>query len=359
VATETLRVAVVGLGFGARVQLPVLRDHPRSTVTAICSGTLERAKATAVQFAIPFYTDDYRECVSRADVDLVSVVTPPNLHKPIVMAALRAGKHVLCEKPFALSAGEASAMVAAARRARRVGMLDHEFRYIPTRLRAKTLVDDGWLGTVERIEIVEATTWMHPSSTLRYGWQSRKVDGGGVLGALGSHYIDYCRWICGDVREVKATLQTRVKKRARPEGTLGTVDADDNFSVGLEMASGALATIDLTATANAQYQAVFISGSKGALLIRDDSELFGLRAGRDPVPVTAPSRFPRRLAAAAHRLIGPFYTLVDEMLAHLAGKPSTVPTFEDGLKVQEVLDAARQAARGGRAVRLRTTRRRS
>jgi len=180
-----------------------------------------------------------------------------------------------------------------------------------------------------------------------------------VLGALGSHYIDYCRWLDGDVREVKATLQTRVKKRARPDGAPANVDADDNFSVSMEMASGALATIDLTATANASYSSIFISGSKGALLVRDDAEIFGLRAGREPVLVTAPARFPRRLANAGHRLIGPFYTLVNEMLDHLAGKPSSVPTFEDGLKVQEVLDAARRAARTGRAVRLGGARRRS
>jgi predicted dehydrogenase len=359
VAVQTLRVAVVGMGFGARVQLPVFRDHPQCAVTAVCSGSLERAKAAAIQFAVPYFTDDYRECVKRADVDLVSIVTPPALHRPIAIAALRAGKDVLCEKPFALNVAEARSMCTAARRAKRAGMLDHEFRYIPARLRAKSLVDDGWLGHVERVVITEATTWMHPSSTLRHAWQSRAREGGGVLGALGSHYIDYCRWLCGDVREVKATLQTRVKKRTRADDTSGHVDADDNFSLSLEMASGALATINLTATANASYSSIFISGTKGALLVRDDTELFGLRAGREPVPVTTPAKFPRRLATAGHRLIGPFYTLVNEMLDHLAGKPSSVPTFDDGLKVQEVLDAARSAARSGRAVRLGGARRRS
>ena len=358
-ATETLRVAVVGMGFGARVQLPVFGEHPQTEVVAVCSGSIERAKAAASQFEIPFFTDDYRKCVTRRDVDLVSIVTPPNLHAPIALAALRAGKHVLCEKPFALSVAEARRMVFAAKRAKRVGLMDHEFRYIPARLRAKTLVDDGWIGDVERIMINEATPWMHPSSTLRYGWQSRRVDGGGVLGALGSHYIDYCRWLAGDVREVKATLQTRVKKRARPDGSMGTVDADDNFALVLETASGAIASIDLTATANAQHSSIFITGSKGALLIRDDAAIFGLRAGRDPVPVTAPARFPRRLGSAGHRLIGPFYTLVTEMLDHLAGKPSTVPTFEDGLKVQEVLDAARRSASSGKAVRLGVSRKRA
>jgi predicted dehydrogenase len=359
VAAETLRVAVVGLGFGARVQLPVFSEHPQTTVTAVCSGTLERAKATAAQFSIPHYSDDFRECVKRADVDLVSIVTPPHLHMPIVLAALKAGKDVLCEKPFALSVAQAQRMVAAAKRARRVGMLDHEFRYIPARMRAKGLVDDGWLGTVERIVIVEAMPWMHAASTLRHGWQSRAETGGGVLGALGSHYIDYCRWLAGDVREVKATLQTRVRKRAKSEGGTAPVDADDNFALTLEMAGGTLASINLTATASTEFfSSIFISGSKGALHIRDDKEIFGLRAGRDPVTVTAPGRFPRRLAAG-HRLSGPFYTLVTEMLAHLAGKPSSVPTFDDGLKVQEVLDAARRSAKTGRAIRLATPRRRA
>ena len=358
-AADPLRIAVVGLGFGARVQLPVLTDHPQTTVTAVCSGTLERAKATAGQFAIPHFTDDFRECVKRADVDLVSIVTPPHLHMPIALAALKAGKHVLCEKPFALSVGQARRMLDAAKRARRAGMLDHEFRYIPARMRAKALVDDGWLGAVERIMIVEAMPWMHPNSTLRHAWQSRAATGGGVLGALGSHYIDYCRWLAGDVREVKATLQTRVRKRAKDDGAMALVDVDDNFALILETAGGTLASINLTATASSEFfSSIFISGSKGALHIRDDKEIFGLRAGREPVLVTAPARFPRRFAGG-HRLIGPFYTLVTEMLDHLAGKPSSVPTFEDGLKVQEVLDAARLSAKSGRAVRLATPRKRT
>ena len=356
-ASETLRVAVVGLGFGARVQLPVFTDHPRTTVVSVCSRTIEHARAAATQFAIPHYTDDYRKSVTRSDVDLVSVVTPPALHAPVTLAALRARKNVLCEKPFAKSTREAQRMVTAAKRAQRVGMLDHEFRYIPVRMRAKSLVDDGWLGDLERIVVVEATTWMHPSSTLRFGWHSKAVEGGGVLGALGSHYIDYCRWLAGDVKEVSATLQTRVAKRSQASGTAARVDADDNFSLCMTMASGALATIDLCATANSQFSSVYMSGTKGALIIRDDNELLGLRAGHEAVPVTAPARYPRRLAGG-HRLIGPFYTLVTELLAHLNGEASTVPTFEDGLRVQEVLDAARRSAKSGRIVTLRAPRKR-
>src|SRR5215467_8853995 len=101
-AAETLRVAVVGLGFGARVQLPVLTAHPGTAVVSVCSRTMEHARAAATQVAIPHYTDDYRKSVSRADIDLVSIVAPPRMHAPVTLAALRARKHVLCEKPFAM-----------------------------------------------------------------------------------------------------------------------------------------------------------------------------------------------------------------------------------------------------------------
>ncbi|HXM17257.1 MAG TPA: Gfo/Idh/MocA family oxidoreductase [Candidatus Tumulicola sp.] len=351
-----LRVAIIGMGFGSRVQLPVFAAHPETRVVALCSGTLARAKAAAAEYRIEHFTDDYREAVARPDVDLVSIVTPPDLHEPITIAALRARKHVLCEKPFALSVRDARHMLAAARRAKRSGFLDHEFRYLPVRRRAKDLVDDGWLGQLQRIAIVEASPWMAASSILRFGWQSRSKSGGGVLGALGSHLIDYCRWLGGEISEVSATLQTKVRQRERVEGPRGSVDADDNFSLRLVLSGGALASIDVSATAGASFSSISIFGSKGALTIRNDEELFGLRAGRDPVRVTAPSRYPREFADK-HRLMGPFYVLVSEMLESLEGRPSSVPTFEDGVRVQEVLDAARASSRSGRVVRLGSRRR--
>ena len=346
------------MGFGGRVQVPVFQTHPETTVRSICSGTLARAERTATEFGIEHFTSDYRESVARDDVDVVSIVTPPHLHAPIVLEALRNGKHVLCEKPFAMDAGEARKMVIAAKRARRAGMIDHEFRYIPARSRLKELVDDGWLGALERIAVVEASTWMAKGSTLRHGWQSRKSSGGGILGAIGSHFIDFCRWIAGDIREVSATLQTVVKQRPREDGSLAAVDADDNCSVRLRLWRDVLASIELCATTNAQLTNIAVFGSNGALCIRGN-ELFGLRAGRDPVPVTASLKPPAKAFGGGHPLMGPFYVLVGEMARKIRGEPSSVPTFEDGMRVQEALDAARSSSRTGRTVRLRRKRGRS
>jgi len=348
-APKPLGIAVVGMGFGGRVQVPVFQAHPGTTVRSICSGTRQRAQRTATEFAIEHFTDDYREAIDRPDVDVVSIVTPPHLHMPIALEALAGGKHVLCEKPFALNAREARRMVAAAKRAKRSGMVDHEFRWIPARCRLKELIDKGWAGDVQRIAILETSTWMAKGSTLRYAWQSQKKFGGGLLGAIGSHFIDFCRWIAGDVKSASAELATLVKKRPREDGTLGDVDADDNVSLRLRIGKDAIASVNLCATTNAQLSSVYVLGSNGVLHIRG-SELYGVRAGREPVPVTAPAKFPAKQFEGGHHLLGPFYALVTEMIKQIRGEPSQVPTFEDGLRVQEVIDAARQSARSGRIV---------
>jgi len=350
-ASKPLGIAVIGMGFGGRVQVPVFVAHPDTRVVSICSGTRARAERTAIEFGIEHFTDDFRLSVARPDVDVVSVVTPPHLHLPLVLEAFANGKHVLCEKPFALNASGAKAMLAAAKRAKRLGMLDHEFRFLPARSRLKELIDDNWLGEVQRIAVVECSPWMAKGSTLPFGWQSQKKLGGGLLGALGSHYIDFCRWIGGEVREVSAVLETRVKKRRSADGRLADVDADDNFSLTLRTARGALASVNLSATVNAQLSSIRVLGSNGALHIRGD-ELFGLRAGREPVPVTTPSKVPPKLFAGGHHLMGPFYLLVTQMVGQIRGEPSAVPTFEDGLRIQEVIDAARASSRSGRTLKL-------
>src|SRR4029077_2191586 len=94
------------------------------------------------------------------DIDLVSITAPPHLHAPMALAALRAGKHVLCEKPFAMNEREARRMVDAARVAKRVGLIDHEFRYLPERARLRELVENGWLGDGQRIVFLHVRTWL-------------------------------------------------------------------------------------------------------------------------------------------------------------------------------------------------------
>jgi predicted dehydrogenase len=349
--TDQIGVAVIGTGFGARCQMPAIAARTETRLAAVASQSLDRARMAAQTFGVPFFTDDYRTAIARDDVQLVSIVTPPHLHAPIALAALRAGKHVICEKPFAMNEREARAMVEAAHKAKRVGLIDHEFRFLPERLRLRELVEDGWLGDVERIAFVESSSWMAAGGDYRFGWQSQSKCGGGILGAIGSHAIDFCRTIAGEVREVDATLATMVKQQPRRHGAAGNVDADDNASVRLSHASGAIAAIELCATAAAAASTIIVSGTKGVLRI-DGNQLFGIREGQGAVAVTAPARTRKKFPPGSHRLVPAFYTFLGEAVAAVRGESSSAPTFVDGLRVQTVLDAARRSARARRSVRI-------
>src|SRR5579864_7281898 len=114
--TDQIGVAVIGTGFGARCQMPAIAAHAETKLAAVVSQSLDRARLAAQTFGVPFFTDDYRKALAREDVQLVSIVTPPHLHAPLAIAALRAGKHVICEKPFAMNEREARALVAAAQK---------------------------------------------------------------------------------------------------------------------------------------------------------------------------------------------------------------------------------------------------
>lgn len=348
---EVIKVAVIGTGFGARCQMPAFVAHPDTKLVAVVSQSLERARIAAQTHGAPVYSDDYRTVIKRDDIDLVSITAPPHLHAPITLAALKAGKHVLCEKPMALNEREAARMVDAARKARRAGLIDHEFRYLPERARLRDLVSDGWLGDVQRIAWIETTSWMAAGGDYRFGWQSQAKCGGGLLGALGSHAVDYCRLIGGEICDVSAVLTTRVKRQPRPDGGMGDVDADDNASVRLGHTGGAITTIELCATAASSVMTIVVSGSKGVLRI-DGDQLFGIRGAQGAMPVTAPARTRKKFPPGSHRLLPAFYTFIGEAVAAVRGEPSTAATFADGLRVQRVLDAARRSARSRRTVHI-------
>src|SRR5262245_37608614 len=124
---SAVRVGIIGTGWGASVQAPAFRCVAGAELVAITSGRLERAQAVAQEHGIPQAFDDYREMLDKANLDLVSIVTPPYLHHEMTLAAIAAGAHVICEKPFALDVRQASEMVEAAERAGCINVVDHEF----------------------------------------------------------------------------------------------------------------------------------------------------------------------------------------------------------------------------------------
>ena len=145
-ATEPLRIGVVGVGFGALVQIPGFLSEGVEVV-AVCSRREERARAAAEKFGIPHVFTDYNQMLESPDLDAVSIVTPLPLHKPFSIAALEAGKHVMCEKPFTMSQQGAKEMLDAAQsHSHLTAMVSHGFRWAPQRAFVKELLEEGYIG---------------------------------------------------------------------------------------------------------------------------------------------------------------------------------------------------------------------
>ncbi len=243
-----LRVGVIGTGFGSLVQIPAFRAHPRAEVVAVASGTPGKAGKTAKAMGIPHAFDDWTELVA-ADLDLVSITTPPAHHHAMATAAFDAGRHVLCEKPMAMSASEAEEMLARGERARRIHVVDHELRFNPNRRKVKRLIEEGFIG-VPRHVLLTAVNASRLDPAKPWGWWFDAARGGGLLGAVGSHQVDLLRYWLGDVAAVTGTAMPVVPERPLPDGSgRRAVTADEFSTFSLRFRSGAVGTVFLSAVA--------------------------------------------------------------------------------------------------------------
>jgi predicted dehydrogenase len=351
----TVRVGVIGTGFARRVQLPALRLVPGAVVTAVASADAERARAVAAEFGVPHAFGSGEQLARSSDVDLVLVSPTPDLHARYAIAALDAGKHVLCEKPMALDAREAERMVAAAERATGLARIDHELRYEPNRRRARELIRTGAIGRVMHLELVlrpyRRGDGRPQALAAPWSWWYDSARGGGILGAVGSHLIDLCRfWTGSEVVEVSGRVATFVAERYDAERVRRPVTADDFASFVMRLASGALATITLTTVAShGPGHFAQVSGTEGTLVLAGETKLGIGRPGASLEDISVPDELweqtvPNNMWARS------FVRLMRDLVGVLEGKPASgePATFYDGLAVQRVMDAVR----AGRGVRL-------
>jgi predicted dehydrogenase len=353
-AAQPIRVALLGTGFGEAVHLPALSQVPEFAITAVCSRRAEHAHAAARQFGAPISTTDYRELVERSDIDAVIVATPPHTHHTMTMAALAAGKHVLCEKPMAKTVAEARDMTKMAERAGSIAMINHEFRFIPARSYAKELIDGGFIGEPYSASMTFYRSSLNDPKGVAFTWLMERDKAGGMLGAIGSHHIDSMRWWFGDIRAASGALATMVRKRrAGDSNQMLNVDADDNFALVLQFQNGAIGTIHYSATAaHEPSDLIVLSGSDGTLVLTADGRIQGGRKGQMIADLMIPEQYIRGAAAGNHPLIHPtVYILKEWANAIRTGRPAP-PAFEDGFKVQEVVDAIGRSVQTGRSVEM-------
>src|SRR5256712_9879936 len=354
-ATGEVRVGFIGSGFARRVQLPGLRFVPGARTTAVASSHRSNAEAVAREFGLRAYEDG--EALAQAsDVDLVVVSTTPDSHARYAIAALEAGKHVLCEKPMAIDAFEAAQMVAASEQhPDSVAWVDHELRYEPNRRRAKELIRSNAIGELRHIEL-SLKPYLRgdgrpQTSDAPWNWWFDASRGGGILGAVGSPLIDLCRfWTGSEIRCVAGPVETFVKQRKDDTGNLRPVTADDFAGCVLRTRSGAVATITLSTVAHhGTGHHGQITGSEGTLVLSGETKLELAKAGGPLEDISATDDLWEKINPD-NMWARSFVRLMREMVQVIrGGTPQGEPaTFRDGWQVQRVLDAVR----GGRGVQL-------
>lgn len=342
-----MKIAIAGTGWGARVQVPAFRAAGFEIV-GLAGRDAERTREVAARLdAPPFET--WEEMFARSGADWVSIVTPPSEHRRMSLAALERGLNVLCEKPTALNAGEASEMLAAAGQSRaQYALIDHELRFLPTWIEARRRIRE--LGELRLIEVRFASPGRGDPER-EWNWWSDASRGGGVWGAVGSHMIDAVRYLAGEIVAVSADLRTTIASRPARDGSRRAVTSDDTALAALRIESGAVVQMVLTVVAAVDEEtSVTFHGSGGGLRLRDHLLDGAARSGSWSTLATAET-----IESPGNSKGGPFGTgthLLARAIAEAERSGDATPlapaaTFEDGLRQQRVLDAGRESSRAG------------
>jgi predicted dehydrogenase len=343
-----LRVGVIGTGFGATVHVPAFKAAPEFDVVAVVSGNRANAERVAAEAGIGWCGSDYRAMLREVDLDVVSIATPGGLHHEMAIAAAEAGKHILCEKPFATNLTEANDMLEAVRNAGVGHAVNHEFRMIPARQAFKRMVDEGYLGTVFDVRaLLDVGMLLNPNR--QWSWWSDRGHYGGMLQAMTSHLIDFLLWTFGDIAHLAGRLDTFVRSRPTPGGGQREVTSDDANSALVKFASGASGLIYVSGTARTQRSIVEAHGSGGSLSIDSNSLLAAGEVGKfEPVEVPA---------IEGQGAVPLMVRYLSHVARAFSGETDAdVATFEQGRRVQAVMDAIHQSsAAGGSRVQVERT----
>ncbi|MGY1636557.1 Gfo/Idh/MocA family protein [Geodermatophilus sp. SYSU D00742] len=382
--TPTLGVGLIGYAFMGAAHSQAWRtaphffDLPLHPELAVLAGRdPARVAAAAERLGWAATETDWRRVLEREDVDLVDVCTPGDTHAEIAIAALEAGKHVLCEKPLANTVAEAEAMAEAAARAAERGvrsMVGFTYRRVPAIGLARQLVAEGRLGQIRHVRAQYLQDWIaDPAAPMSWRLEKDKA-GSGALGDIGAHVVDLTQYITGErVTGVSALLETFVKERPLPAAAgslsgvagegMGTVTVDDAALFLGRFSGGALASFEATRFALGRKNAIRIevNGSAGSLAFDfEDMNVLEFFDGTEPAEVAGFRRI--LVTEPGHPYVGAWWPAghglgyehgfthqVVDLVAAIAKGEDPTPSFADGLQVQRVLDAVERSAAAGSA----------
>ncbi|MCR8634200.1 Gfo/Idh/MocA family protein [Paenibacillus radicis (ex Xue et al. 2023)] len=355
-------------------QLPFFFEKSAVPVLkAIAGRNEEEVQKASRKMGWASYETDWRKLIERDDIDVIDIATPNHTHVEMAIAALEAGKHIICEKPLAITLEEAKRMKAAADRSGKVNMLMHNYRFAPAVQFAKQLICEGKLGEIRHIRAVYLNQSMiDPNRPFR--WRlSKEIAGYGALGDIGSHIIDLASFLVGDFKKVSGMMETFVKSRpdAGPDGQpnyekMIEVDVDDTSAFLAKFENGAVGVFEATryAGGNKNGNRFEINGEKGSIrwdfehmnelqvYFTDEDEL--LRGFRTinctemKHPYAGNYWPPGHILGYEHT----FISLIYELINGVANGLNPQPNFADGVYNQAVMEAVSQSSELGRWVNI-------
>jgi predicted dehydrogenase len=372
IGTPELGIAMVGHSFMGRAHSNAIRqvNHffalPYRVVPRVVVGRqLERVEAAREKFGFQEASVDLEAVLGRDDIHIVDVATPNVSHHPIALAALRAGKHVLCEKPLAMTLQQAKEMVALARKGKARAGVWHNYRRCPAASLARRLIARGEIGDVRQVRAVYLQDWLSDPKAPSSWRTDHRVCGSGAHGDLNAHLIDMTMFLTGlRFKEVCALEQTFTRARRTASGKRVPVTVDDAFAFLARFDHGAIGTFESTRVAPGRknYHKIEINGSRGSLEWdferMNELRLFSFGDARDaqgfrtimcmdPVHPYAANWWPDgHVLGYEHAFV---HHLADFLLALSEGKPFS-PDFEDGMRVQAVLESGLKSSATGRWV---------
>lgn len=290
---KNLNIAVIGAGFMCKAHVVGMSNMPKlfwpapvmPVFKTVCDIVPEIASEAKIRFGFEKSCTDWRDVIADPEIDAVHICTPNDSHAEISIAALKAGKHVLCEKPMASNIEDAEKMAAAATDAAKLGIISmnaYQYRRVPALVFAKNLIEEGKIGDILNIRCQYLQSWSaDPNSPLSWRFQ-KKISGHGTLGDIASHVIDIAQYLAGDIDEVISIMQTYIDERPVQESgvdSLGTVkggvgskkekvDTDDEDLMLLRFANGTVGSLEATRNAWGRHNFIDVEvhGSKGSIL---------------------------------------------------------------------------------------------
>lgn len=377
---KPLNIGIVGYGFMGRAHSNAFRQvghffpvNRELVLKAACGRDAAKTKAFAAAWGYESVETDWRALVARDDIDLIDIAAPNNVHAEIALAAAKAGKMILCEKPLAMTPVDAAKMVRAVEAAKVPNMVWYNYRRIPAVTLAKQLIDEGRLGKVFHYRAKFLQDWTISADVPQGGAGTWRLDaavaGSGVTGDLLAHCIDTALWLNGGIREVTAMTETFIKQRAHAlTGKRQKVGIDDASAFLARFANGSLATFEATRYARG-HKALYtfeINGEHGSIFW-DLHDLHRLQFFDHRDAPTVRGWHSIHVSDGDHPYMkqwwvpglqvgygSSFVHQVADFLVGLADGKSVAPTFRDGLATDLVTDAVLRSARSGQWIKVKS-----